>query len=121
MLATAIREEKEIKGIQISKEVKLSLLADGLILYSENPKDATKRLLVLINEYRAFQVTLMTENLPAIREMQKLGALFLSQEDPLEKEMANHSSILAWRIPWTEKPGSLQSIGSQIVRHDEAT
>ena len=65
VLATAIREEKEIKGIQISKEVKLSLLANGLILYSENTKDATKRLLVLINEYRAFQVTLMTENLPA--------------------------------------------------------
>ena len=42
----------------------------------------------------------------------------LSQEIPLEKEMATHSSILAWRIPWTEEPDGLQSIGSQSVRHD---
>ena len=40
------------------------------------------------------------------------------QEDPLEKEMTAHSSILAWRIPWTEEPGGLQSMGLQIVRHD---
>ena len=39
-------------------------------------------------------------------------------EDPLEKDMATHSSILAWRIPWTEEPGELQSIGSQRTRHD---
>ena len=44
----------------------------------------------------------------------------LGQEDPLEKEMATHSSILAWEIPGTEEPGGLQSIGSQIVRHDLA-
>ena len=42
----------------------------------------------------------------------------LGQEDPLEKEMATHSSILAWRIPWTEQPGGLQSTGSQRVGHD---
>ena len=42
----------------------------------------------------------------------------LSQEDPLEKGMATHSSVLAWRIPWTEEPGGLQSMGSQRVRHD---
>ena len=42
----------------------------------------------------------------------------LGQEDSLEKEMATHSSILAWRIPWTEEPGGLQSMGSQRVRHD---
>ena len=45
----------------------------------------------------------------------------LGQEDPLEKAMATHSSILAWRIPWTEEPGRLQSTGSQRVRHDWAT
>ena len=45
----------------------------------------------------------------------------LGWEDPLEKEMATHSSILAWRIPWTEEPGGLQFIGSQRVRHDWAT
>ena len=51
VLATAIREEKEIKGIQIGKEVKLSLFADDMILYVENPKDATRKLLELINEF----------------------------------------------------------------------
>ena len=45
----------------------------------------------------------------------------LGQEDPLEKEMAAHSSIPAWRIPWTEEPGGLQSTGSQKVRHDWTT
>ena len=43
---------------------------------------------------------------------------FLDQEDPLEKRMAAHSSTLAWRIPWTEEPGGLQSMGSQRVGHD---
>ena len=42
----------------------------------------------------------------------------LGREDPLEKGMATHCSVLAWRIPWTEEPGGLQSIGSQRVRHD---
>ena len=42
----------------------------------------------------------------------------LGREDPLEKEMATHTSILAWRIPWTDEPGGLQSMGSQRVRHD---
>ena len=45
--------------------------------------------------------------------MQKMQIQFLSQKDPLEKEMATHSSILAWRIPWTEEPGGLKSMGSQ--------
>ena len=43
---------------------------------------------------------------------------FLGQEDPFEKEIATHSSILAWEIPWTEEPGGLQLIGSQRVRYD---
>ena len=42
----------------------------------------------------------------------------LGQEDPLEKEMAIHSSTIAWKIPWTEEPGRLQSMGSQTVGHD---
>ena len=47
-----------------------------------------------------------------------MGVRSLGQEDPLEKEMGTHSSILAWRIPWIEEPGRLQSMGSQEVRHD---
>ena len=53
--------------------------------------------------------------------MQETWVRSLGREDPLEKEMVNHSSILAWRIPWTEKPGRLQSMGSQRVGHDWAT
>ena len=50
--------------------------------------------------------------------MQKNQVQSLGWEDLLEKEMATHSSILAWKIPWTEQPGGLQSMGSQRVRHD---
>ena len=58
------------------------------------------------------------KRLPAIQETRIRS---LSQEDPLEKEMAIYSSILAWRIPWREEPGRLQSMGSQRVGHDWAT
>ena len=57
----------------------------------------------------------MVKNLPTMQETQVLS---LGQEDPLEKVMATHSSILAWRIPWTETPGGLQSMESQRVGHD---
>ena len=50
--------------------------------------------------------------------MQETQVPSLGQEDPLEKGMATHSSILAWRIPWTEEPGGLQSMELQKVRHD---
>ena len=55
------------------------------------------------------------KNLPAKLESQVPS---LGSEDPLEQERATHSSILAWRIPWTEEPGGLQSMGLQRVRHD---
>ena len=58
------------------------------------------------------------KNLPA---MQETRVRLLGQEDPLEKEMATHSSILAWRIPWTEEPGGLLSIASQRAGHDLVT
>ena len=53
--------------------------------------------------------------------MQRTRVQSLDQENPLEKEMATHSSILAWRIPWTEEPGGLQSMGLQRVRHNWTT
>ena len=55
----------------------------------------------------------MVKNLPAVQEMQETQVQSLGQEDLLEEEMATHSSILAWRISWTEEPGGLQSMGSQ--------
>ena len=67
------------------------------------------------NKTFASLVAQMVKHLPAMWEtwVRPLG-----WEDPLEKEMANHSSILAWRIPWTEDPGRLQSMGSQRLGHD---
>ena len=57
----------------------------------------------------------VVKNLPAVQEIQ-VGSL--GQEDPLEEGMATHSSVLAWRTPWTEGPGGLQSMGLQRVRYD---
>ena len=63
----------------------------------------------------ASQVAEPAKNLPAI---QATWVCFLGEEDPLERGMATHSHVLAWRIPWTEQPGGLKSMGSQRVRHD---
>ena len=60
----------------------------------------------------------LVKNLPAVQEKQETRVRFLDQEDPLEKDMTTHSSILAWRIPWMEEPGGLQSTGSQRVGHN---
>ena len=53
--------------------------------------------------------------------MQETWVQSLGREDPLEREVATHSSILAWEVPWTEEPGGLQSMGSQRVEHNLAT
>ena len=53
-----------------------------------------------------------------MQEVKEIWVPFLGQEDPLEEGMAIHSSILAWKIPWTEEPGGLQSMGSQRFRYD---
>ena len=58
-------------------------------------------------------MTQQVKDLPAMQKIQETRVQSLGQEDPLEKQMANHSSILAWEIPWTEEPGGLQSMGSQ--------
>ena len=70
---------------------------------------------IVMGSWWAFLVAQRVERLPAMRETQVRS---LGREDPLEKEMATHSSILFWRSPWTEEPGRLQSTGSQRVRHD---
>ena len=62
----------------------------------------------------ASQVAQLLKNPPV---MQETPVQFLGQEDPLEEGTATHSSILAWRVPWTEEPGGLPSMGSQTVRH----
>ena len=72
----------------------------------------------IIYTYGASLVAQRLKRLPGMRETRVWS---LDREDPLEKEMATHSSTLAWRIPWREEPGRLQSIGSQRVGHDWAT
>ena len=63
----------------------------------------------------------MAQRLKRLPGMRETRVQSLGREDPLEKEVATHSSILAWRIPWREEPGSLQSMGLQRVRHDCVT
>ena len=81
------------------------------------------RLILGFLNYSLFSVHLASTSLVAQRlnrrlAMRKIWVRSLGREDPLEKEMATHSSILAWKIPWTEKPGGLWSLGSQRVDHD---
>ena len=82
-------------------------------------------LFIYFIEYMGFLVAQRLKHLPVsacvclrLPAMWETWVQFLGREDLLEKEMATHSSILAWRIPWTEEPGGLQSMGSQRVRHD---
>ena len=72
----------------------------------------------LLKSTGASQVALVVKNPPAnVGDVRGAGSVS-GWEDPLGEGMATHSSILAWRIPWTEEPGGLQSTGSQRVRHD---
>ena len=64
------------------------------------------------------RTSLVAQMVNHLSTMQETRVQSLGQEDPLEKEMAIHSSTLAWKIPWTEEPGRLQSMGSLRVRHD---
>ena len=73
------------------------------------------QLLLVSSELEASLVAHMVKNLPTIQETKVRS---LGQEDPLEKGMATHSSIPAWRIPWTDEPGGLQSMRLQRVGHD---
>ena len=74
-----------------------------------------RRIKVFSNCLWASLVALMVKRRPAMWET---WVRFLGQEDPLEKEMATHSNTLDWKIPWTEEPDTLQSMGSQRVGHD---
>ena len=73
------------------------------------------RVIILDHVKMCFLVAQMVKRLPTMQESRVRS---LGREDPLEKEMATHSSILAWRFSWMEEPGGLQSMGSQRVGHD---
>ena len=67
---------------------------------------------------KSIRTSLVAQTVKRLSTMRETRLRTLGWEDPLEKEMATHSSTLAWKIPWTGEPGRLQSIGSQRVRHD---
>ena len=69
-------------------------------------------------ELLGHMASLVAQMIKCLPAMQETGVQSLGQEDPLEKEMATHSRILAWEIPWTEERGRLQSMGSQRVGRD---
>ena len=75
--------------------------------------------MVILRNYKDSVVTsLVARTVKRLPTVQETGVRSLCREDPLEKEMATHSSILAWKIPWTEEPGWLLFMGSQRVGHD---
>ena len=80
------------------------------VYYLTEPSQHHEILLLPIFIYKASPIAQWVKHLPAMHET---WVQFLGQEDPLEKGMATHSSILAWRIPWTEEPGGLQSLGQK--------
>ena len=91
--------------------------AQGLVLMLP-PWSLPTLFVTYTNTNQASLLAQMVKNLPAVQET---GVWSLGQEDSLQKGMATHSSILAWRIPWTEEPGRLQSMGSHRVKDDWAT
>ena len=72
----------------------------------------------LLGTYSVLWASLVAQRLKRLPPMQDTWVRSLGRDDPLEREMATYSSILAWRIPWTEEPGGLQSMGSQRVGHN---
>ena len=90
------------------------MLSKRLCLFQPMSSDLRR----LTCSFGACLMAQLIKNLPAKRETPEAWVQSLGQEDPLQKGMATHSTILAWRIPWTEEPSGLQSLGSQRVRHD---
>ena len=87
-------------------------------LWSLSDPSTTEALLPGLNPYPLLSASLVAQEVEYTPAMQETWVQSLGQEDPLEKGMAMHSSILAWRIPWTEEPGGLQSLRLQRVGHD---
>ena len=108
----------QLSRIQKRSTCELKRTLNHVVWFVSTSLEIKKPFRILYPEIWASLVAQMVKNLPAMQEtwVQSLG-----QEDPLERGMVTHSSILAWRIPWTEEPGGLQSMGLQRVGHDWET
>ena len=73
--------------------------------------------MLIISILYTLRVSVVVQRVKHLPEMWEIWVQSLDQEDPLEKEMASHSSTLGWKIPWMEEPGKLQSVGLQRIRH----
>ena len=108
------RVDNSLKGMCCPKRQRLDFSGDPVGKTSASNTGGED----LIPGQGAKEASLVTQMVKIPPAMQETRVQSLGQKDPLEKEMASHSSILAWRIPRTEEPGGLQSTGSQRVRHD---
>ena len=102
----------------MSANLENSAVATGLekVRFHSNPKERQCQKMLKL-PHTCTDLTLVAQRLKHLPVMQETWVRSLGQEDPLEKEMATHSSILAWKIPWTEEPGWLLSMGLQRVGH----
>ena len=92
----------------------------GCSPWDRKESDMTERLTLSLFSHDSWKVraSLVAQTVKRLSAMQETQVRYLGWEDPMEKEMAAHSSILAWKIPWTEEPGRLPFMGSQRVGHD---
>ena len=100
--------------------IQYELILDTIIIY-KHKQIHINTYIYLIPIYQSIRASLVAKTVKSLSAMQETWVQSLGWEDPLEKEMANHSSILAWKIPWTEEPGRLQPMGLQRVRQDWET
>ena len=127
LLSTGILKPKKIKSVTVSTSVchkMMGLDAMIFVFWMLNFKPAFSLSFLqpgISHDVLYIWASLVVQSVKNLPAVQETWVQFLGREDPLEKEMATHSSILAWKIPWTEEPGGLQSMGLQRVGHDWAT
>ena len=112
-----VKEESENVGLKL-KIQKTKIMASGPITSWQLDGETMKTVKDYILGGSIITASLVTQMVKRLPTVQETWVRSLGQEDPLEKEMATHSSALAWKIPWTEEPGGLLSMGSHRVRHD---
>ena len=104
-----------------TKQIKISALRASILIRENKDLCDTYTCTHVFGDWFVCMASLVAQRLKCLPAMQETWVRSLGREDPLEKEVATHSSILAWRIPWMKEPGGLQSTGSHRVRHDWAT